>query len=327
MLKLGVCTPAQDVPWSRFWRRGLVSCSLLKTGRPPAREEIARFERLMKQIQLSNGVSRTTFRGRFAACNEEIQKSLEEVFPPGPALLDVADWAVSNGITAMEWFERLRQSYPAVEFTASDRTLYLIEARLPATGETYILEPDGTPVQYVRDPFVLSLTQPVRWVYWVNRRLWRRAWSDWRNRWSGELRLPPGWNGLEEDGMTAEAPPFVLHKLPLAHPEVLHLMAHCEQFHIRRHSIFDALPRPVDIIRSMNIFNRAYFSEDALEQGARAVWRSLRPGGIWIAGRTVQENPARHEATIYRRRQRGWEIRKRIGGGSETEAAALRVTA
>jgi len=326
MVKWGICTAAQDVAWRRMWRRGLVSCSLLRAGDPPAKEEIARFERLMKQIQLSNGVSRTTFRGRFSQWNEEIQQCLEQVFPPGPAPLDVADWAVSNGITAIEWFERLRRSYPAVEFTASDRTLYLIEAHLPETAETYILEPGGTPVQYVRDPFVLSLTQPVRWVYWVNRRLWRRAWGNWRNRWSRELQIPRGWSGLEEGGISVEAPPFVLRKLPLVHPEVVHLMTHCRQFHIRRHSIFDALPEPVNVIRTMNIFNRAYFSEDTLTEGARAVWRSLRPGGIWIAGRTVKENPPRHEATIYRRQERGWEIRKRVEGGSETEAAAMRVT-
>ena len=100
-----------------------------------------RFERLMPQLRLSSGVARTTARRRFAALNETVAECLRKIFPPDATLL-VEDWAVSNGITAAEWFTRLLADYPRLQFTASDRVLFLIEAARVDAGDTYILEPD-----------------------------------------------------------------------------------------------------------------------------------------------------------------------------------------
>ena len=47
-----------------------------------------------------------------------------------------------------------------------------------------------------------------------------------------------------------------------------------------------------DVIRTMNIFNVAYFSKERLLEGAQAVARSLGEGGVWIVGRTFRESTA-----------------------------------
>jgi hypothetical protein len=72
----------------------------------------------------------------------------------------------------------------------------------------------------------------------------------------------------------------------------------------------------------MNIFNRAYFSTEKLLEGANAAFQSIKVGGIWIVGRTLEEDFSNH-VTFLRRIEEGWEVLERIGGGSEMEQLAL----
>ncbi len=77
----------------------------------------------------------------------------------------------------------------------------------------------------------------------------------------------------------------------------------------------------------MNIYNRAYFSEDRLREGARAVLSSLANDGIWIVGRTEDEAATSHNVTIFRKRDSGVvEVVERVGRGSEIEELAMRVS-
>ena len=322
MLKLGICEANQDTPAHILWRRGLMAASMLAMSDPPTEAEKRRFDRLMPQITLSSGTTRSTARNRLARLDAEIQQCLQQVFAPDSSL-DVEDWAVSNGITAVEWFLRLRKHYPHVRFTASDWILHLIEARYIPTGEIYILEPDGTPIQYIQPPFVVNLIVDSHWVYAVNRYVRRRAMRRWHNSLASRLRLPAQWEQFDYGPATANVQPFALRRLPLVHPEAVELLG--PGFGIRRHSIFAALDTPVDVIRTMNILNRTYFPEARLREAIAAVERSLKPGGIWIVGRTVRDDPPENEVTIFRRGETGWQVLRRVGPGSEIEPLVCRV--
>lgn len=275
-----------------------------------------RFERLMQEICLSSGVARTTARCRFVQIDEEIRTCVRRVYSAG-SRITVEDWGVSSGITAAEWFAALRQDYPEILFTASDSILYLIEARRELAGDIYILEPDGTPIQYIRPPLVVSLVRLQNRLYPVNRAIQRRALREWREDLAAKLTIPEQWNELDREPETVIAPPFVLRRLPLISPEVLALRGN--QFRLRRHSVFTPLAEPVDVIRTMNVLNRAYFSEVQLRDAARAIEESLKPGGIWIVGRTVAEDEPRHDVTVFRKMSDGWSLLLRLGGGSEVE--------
>ena len=89
--------------------------------------------------------------------------------------------------------------------------------------------------------------------------------------------------------------------------------------------MFDATPA-VDVLRTMNILSRAYFSVEQFIQGSQAAFQAVKPGGIWIAGRTLEEDLSNH-STFFKRQQKGWKVIERIGRGSEIEefALALRV--
>lgn len=69
----------------------------------------------------------------------------------------------------------------------------------------------------------------------------------------------------------------------------------------------------------MNILNRSYFSEDLLRQASRTIAASLAPEGIWIVGRTMEDNFVNH-ASIFELRPEGWHLIQRLNQGSEIEA-------
>jgi hypothetical protein len=67
----------------------------------------------------------------------------------------------------------------------------------------------------------------------------------------------------------------------------------------------------------MNILNRNYFPVERLVEGANAAFQSLKPGGLWIVGRTLLDET--NHVTFFTRTEKKWEAIARIGKGSEIE--------
>jgi hypothetical protein len=129
--------------------------------------------------------------------------------------------------------------------------------------------------------------------------------------------------------MSGEAPldrhDYRLRKLPLIHPHALVLTRTDPRFAIRRHSIFDPAPSQCHVIRSMNILNKAYFSDADITAAVRCAMASLHPGGLWIVGRTIREDPPIHDVSIFRKLlgSDAVEVIARIGAGSEIQSLVL----
>jgi hypothetical protein len=304
-----------------------ISYQLLRTSIPPRPEEVDLFDEVMKQMQLSSGIFRTTVRRRFANLDPEINELLRRHWD-AKAELEAEDWAASSCLTSAEWAESLFLALPAVTLRASDLTLFLIEAE-QSNGDAFVFEESGALLQYNHGPFVVRMVPPepvmVAWNYWQGRRAashFARLWKQWR--------IPVDW--LDQDLLRPARSEFrqggtVFRRIPVVHPEAVTLALSQSRFRIARHSAFEALASPVDIIRTMNIFNNAYFAPQRLAEGAHAVWRSLKPGGIWIVGRTIQEaaggNPPVHQVSVFTRTGTGFSTLWRRGPGSEIEALVL----
>jgi len=298
--------------------RGRISLQLLAADAPPA-EKLALFEKAIPGIvQLSGGVWRTTFPGRFRELDGWVDGILGSQFDSS-APLDVQDWAASDCSTSAEWAATLFARFPNARLTASDLTLFVLEAQLPG-GDAFILEPSGAALQYIHPPFVVRLNPPERrWLLW-NGMLCRRALARARELWR-QWAIPMDWLG--GDGQTLEQPPYRFRKILLIHPQADALRRRSSRFTVRKHSAFDPLAEPADVIRTMNIFNPSYFDKTRLSDGARNVWRSLRPGGIWIVGRTWQDNPPRHRASVFQRQDGGFQLLERYEDGSEIDDIVL----
>jgi hypothetical protein len=310
MLRFGICTPDEylRVGERRRFSASRVNYALLDVGDHPTEEQIRIFEDVSFTLRTSNGTFRTTFRHRFRDVDDVALRLMREFYPVETDLR-VQDRAVSHGLTSWEWAEALLPVFPHAEFEASDVLLYLLKVSL-ATGEIYIVEPDGKLLQYTKPPFVVALHHKEPWRYPVNRVVAARARRKFQ-----ELNLPEGW-------LERPSPRHTVSKIPFVHPEARALMARDPRFQFRSRSIFDHTPAACHVLRTMNIFNRSYFSTQQLSEGVDAAFQSLKPGGIWILGRTLEEDLSNH-VTFLRRLDQRWEVLERIGKGSEIEDIAL----
>jgi hypothetical protein len=222
----------------------------------------------------------------------------------------VEDRAVSHGLTSCEWAKRLLTVFPSATIEASDLVLQLLELSVEQ-GETFITELDGTALQYIKPPFVVSVLHAESW-----RNPIRRLIAAHGKRRFSHLKLPKGWT---------EQPPgsgYRVVPIPYIHPEAAALARTDSRFRFCRRSVFERSHQLCHVIRTMNIFNRSYFSAERLAEGYRAIFDSLQPGGIWIVGRTLEEDLTNH-ATFFRRGEHDWEVLDRVGGGWEMEEMAL----
>jgi hypothetical protein len=322
MVKFGITRHEQyapepsDLAGQLFARlaRNRISFQLLRLIDPTSLEQQRLFDGLMQRMWLSGGVKRTTFRGRFSDLDQSLDSILRRRYARD-ALLKVHDLAASDCITSAEWAAVLFDSFPAALLTASDLTLYIVDVILP-TGEVLIFERGGEPLQYVRRPFVIRLNPPEPRGLIVNYLLARSVQGKIKRFGSMIASLSGRLDGDETmfySGSTR------VSKISVVHPAAELLRAQDPRFSISRHSAFEPLSEPVDVIRSLNIFNRSYFAASRLIQGAGAVWRSLRIGGLWIVGRSSEDDRAVHRVSVFERTSNGFRLLEQISGGSEIE--------
>jgi hypothetical protein len=307
MLRFGILTPEQflalgDERWRSVPR---VSYNLLDVGDQPTADQIRIFEDISFSLRTSNGTFRTTFRHRFQDVDAAVLRWLRESYAPDASLW-VQDRAVSHGLTTAEWAAGIRAAFPNAHVEGSDLLFHLIELKLDS-GEIYIVEPNGTPLQYIRAPFVVQLHHLDSWRYPVNRWVAARA----RHRFE-TLPLPAGWTE------TSGGPDFRVRRIPYIHPEARALSRENPNLTFRLHSVFDRTENQCHVLRTMNIFNPSYFTRPQLLEGVSAVFDSLKTGGIWIAGRTLEKDFSNH-VTIFRKSDRGWKVLDHIGEGWELE--------
>jgi hypothetical protein len=323
MLKLGVLNAEDYVPRDLRRRRGRslfgkrISLQLLRTRIPPSARETAVFEEAMVQLRLTSGIYRTTFRERFRDLDPVVNALIADHFAHDAPLV-IHDWAASDCLTSSEWATSLFRLFPIATFVASDLTMFLIEVTLP-DGAVFVLQPDGGALQYIRRPFVIRLSPPEPKMLFVNHMLGKKAearLTDLRQT----LNIPQAW--LDSDAETLTIPPYHLRRIPMTHPEARELAQRDERFSIRRHSAFESLAEPVDVIRTMNLLTTVYFTNARIGEGARAVWQSLVPDGFWIVGRTMEETLV-HNASVLKKTVRGFDVVTRIGDGSDIENQVL----
>jgi hypothetical protein len=310
MLQFGILTPEQ---YSRATRKRRTSGSgvaftLLQTSDPATQEDIQRFEEISYRLRTSNGTTRMTFRNRMHDVNEVALNLLRASYGSHSEIL-VQDRAASTCLTSMEWAQQLLGPFPKLRFEASDALLHLFRVTLKS-GQVYIVEPSGRPLQFIEPPFAVCLCprEPLR--YPLNHLIVVRGRSKYR-------KLSLSREPLE----TIEGHEYRIDKISCVHPEVLSFARTFPNFAICPRSIFDRAPI-VDVLRTMNILNLSYFTTSQLREGIEAAFHSVKLGGLWILGRTLEEN-SQNLVTFFRRTSKGWEVVDRIRQGSEIERLVL----
>ena len=311
MLQFGIWTADQYARATK--RRRLcgsgVSFSLLEVSDHPTTEEILRFEEISFFLRTSNGTTRTTFRHRMVDVDEVAIRLMHQYFPSEGKII-IQDRAASNCLTSMEWAEQLLPIFPQARLEASDALFYLFRISLSG-NRTYFVEPGGLPLQYVKPPFVVCLNPREPYRYLLNHLIAGLANRSFR-------RLSRTFNFSDSVGNNQ----YRIDKISCIHPETRSFSLKEPRFTIFERSVFERTPG-LSALRTMNILNLAYFSTTQIVDGIHAAFESLKPGGLWIVGRTLQENYTNH-VTFFRRNETNWEILERIGEGSEIEGLVMR---
>lgn len=299
MLAFGIYTEGQFVRATS--RRRLdgsaISYSLLQIGDHPTGEEISRFEQISLSFQTSNGTTRRTFRRRMPDVDATTLELIQQ-WLPRDAELRVQDRAASNCLTSAELAEPLFMAFPNATLEASDRLLYVFRISI-TRRKAYIVEPDGELLQYICPPFVVRLSS--RNPYRCPLRRWIAARAK---------------RSFHQLGLPQRSTEYRIDRISCIHPDADSLCKRDSRFQICVRSLFDH-SAGLDVLRTMNILNKAYFPIPQLVEGANAAFQSLKPGGLWIVGRTSENQT--NDVTFFRRTDQKWEVMSRIGKGSEIE--------
>jgi hypothetical protein len=295
--------------------------SLLRLPETTDEKAIRQFETVIKTVRLSSGSCRTTHPERLSDVDAEVQPILESLFPRD-APLAVYDWGASDALVSSEWADLLLAKYPRLEFTASDSILWLTEAT-HEQGEVYVLEPDGTPIQYVNPPFVISLYHRERIFYPLN--MIARKWGA---RAVESLKLAASeiqWRRVPEETVWKQ-PPWSFRQIPLIHPRALSFARQHPNFRITQHDAFTESAEKCDILRAMNLFNPRVFTPENLRRGIQAAFNSLKEGGVFIFGQTNTTAPFQSDVSIFRRIGGKCAVIGRLANGSELQDLTLETT-
>jgi hypothetical protein len=273
-----------------------ISYDLLQIDDHPTEAEISRFEQISLGFRTSNGTTRLTFRRRLLEVDTTTLELVQQ-WHPRDAELHVEDRAASNCLTSAELAEQLFPVFPHATIEASDRLLYVLRISL-GRGKAYIIEPDGELLQYICPPFVVYLNSREPYRCPVRRLIAARAKRSF-------LQL----------GLPQRCGEYAIERISCVHPEADSFCKRDPRLRICTRSVFEHHPG-LDVLRTMNILNKAYFPVERLVEGANAAFQSLKPGGLWIVGRTSGNT---NDVTFFRRTEYKWEVMARIGKGSEIE--------
>jgi hypothetical protein len=316
VFKLGIVrTEELERPRTRLGAKRFASLLLLRHLRERGAGEAARYNGILRLLQMANGTWKDTFRGRFARLDREALEVISASHPPG-SRLSVTDLAVASGITSVE-FDRALRSVFDVDFVATDlwRDAFAISGVPP--GGTAILDSDGAGLQFILGRFVLPGYAPDRMIYPVNRAL----------RWWARRTLLPraravlrGVDGTALPAFEARAADgFEVMRIPLVSAECLDLLATRPGFRFLVADILQPLERPSDVVRAMNIVTRDHLSQADLREAIRNCLLALRPRGVLLLGRSPSDNPEEVRATFYQEENGDLRVARRLNAGCEVE--------
>jgi hypothetical protein len=319
MYKLGICKGENLVRVKTvLGKNRQISYSLLKMSSPVSAADVTRFETVIRSAATSSGIARTTYGSRFDDLDAVTQGVLQHLFHQDQSL-EIYDLGASDALLSMQWANRVFDAFPRARMTASDIILHFTEATWAASGETYILEPDGTPIQYIKPPFVVSLARSEHPMYVLNALVRRLA--LWRLKKRDLCSEPVLWRGVPDSSVINRGG-WVFRQIPLVHPAALSF-ASKERFRVVEADAFCALPSLADAIRAMNLYQTRVFTVARLRQGIRAVFDSVVEGGIFIAGKSVEGDRPHNNVSIFQKVDGRFRILERLGKGFELEQLVL----
>ena len=254
------------------------------------------FKEVVSAMQLNNGTFKTTTQNRFDDLDEKL---LANMASKKDQSLLIHDMAVSDGVTSLQLFERLEKNGFQFKLTASDHyNKVMIDKRW------------GGLIKRVYDTDGLFLNGA-----------WFRIFAD--HKLSGKFSFSQklGERFKRKTRNEAKEKEILLINPSLRFSEAF------AKIDFEDYDIFNfKVDQPFDVVRSMNILNRKYFSDEQLTKAIERIYHSMAPGALLLVGKTDKETGV-NDASFFTKTASGFEEIEGVNDGSEVKDLVLGFTA
>jgi chemotaxis methyl-accepting protein methylase len=260
-------------------------------------------EHILARFATDSGAFKRTHRSRFPEFDAAVLQIVRESLTHGT--FRTHDLGASDGRTSVEFFGKLAElEQHRLEFVASDYAPNVQEVSREGCATRIILDPRSKKLlQTVRPPFVFNVTRresPL--LFPLNRCILRYLLK------TKVLELLDQLQSADDRVQVKE--------IPLLHPATVRLIHDDARFRFERYDVLTPTDQSYDLVRAMNVLNRAYFSSSQICRAVAFIYASLNPGGIFVVG-SNSEARSRVRGTIYRKTGSGFESLFISHGGSE----------
>lgn len=230
----------------------------------PKADQLA--ERILLMFTDERGTYKRTYANRFEQFDLEVISVLKKYYNQEDAL-QVQDVAVSDGRTAADFFTKVSNIFPFLEYQASDYnpSVYVIEE-----GKVKLtLSHNNKLIEIVWPPFVLNTVLPDRY------------WYEPLNRviqfFVEKIVVAPMLKKFSEGGLQKR-------EIFLFAPSALNLAKQDQRFKLLAHNLLMPFTTQSHIIRAMNILNPNYFSKTEFVTVVQNLYLGLQENGLLIVG-------------------------------------------
>ena len=292
---------------TRMGRRKFVAVTLYpQVSRSPHPDRDRLLQLILCRFAGANQVFKRTYRHRFGDFDREIARLIRES-RFGESHVRVHDVAVSNGVTAVDFYRLLRDCLgERLTYLASDFAPDVVAISQPNRKLTLVLDPRTREwLQLVYPPFVFNLQKRENaFVYPVNSLI---------RGWLLQTQCQQLWRQYCEQDSAVQ-----VERIELLHPDCQQLLQDGVGFHFQRCDIRQPMEGPFDVVRAMNILHVKYFVAEELRAAIRHIHASLTPGGLFATGSNQDENSP-VDGAVYRKSGHGFKRLFVTGTGSPVD--------
>ena len=308
MIKRGI-TKAKDILSKSItpFRKELKNVSITlydQIIKEPNADELA--ERILLTFSDERGAYKRTYAKRFEDFDGHILSILKDNIDQS-TVLSFHDVAVSDGRTAIDFFERLLAYYPNLTYVASDYN-----------PSVFILEKGKLKVTLSHTDKILEIMYPPFVFNTIKRDHYRYYPLNHVMRFMLQHTLVKSLMRLYRSGN------LKTKELLLFAPRALDKMKQDKRFILEQHSLLNPFQKQYDVIRAMNVLNPGYFSEEEFFKVLRHIYDGLLDDGLFITG-SNQEGGSVVNGGIYQKTHCGFKHIWRSGQGSAIENYMLAI--
>lgn len=256
-------------------------------------------EKILLPFADARGAYKRTYKNRFEEFDCQVTDILKKNLTSGPHI-SIFDAAVSDGRTAVDFFQKLSLHFSIHSYIATDYDpeIFIIEKK----HITITFDRNGKPLEILCKPLVLYPTKPNSIIFFMNRLTLLALEKFWIPRIQKEFFSNP---------RTSKS-------VTLFCKAAKTLQTINSNFVLKRHNLLNPLHETYDIFRAMNVLNTSYFTPDQIHIIVKNIFEALTNDGLFITGSNQNANSIVHGG-VYQKKSSGFVCLFRSGEGSPVE--------